>query len=60
MPLWVVSLISNIIPSLVSLVIKHYERREDELDAEARAKLDAHRIALNVLKPKTKENLWKH
>lgn len=56
MPFWIVSLISSVIPQLVSLVIRHYERREDELDAEAKAKLDAHRTALSVLKPNlTKE-----
>lgn len=54
MPVLLVSLISNVIPPLMALVIKHYERREDELDVEAKAKLDAHRLALEALKPKEK------
>ena len=51
MPAWAIALIINIVPRLLSLVIRHYERKEDELDLEARAKLDQHRTALSVLKP---------
>lgn len=48
MPIWIIGLLENVIPPIVGLIIRHYEKKEQT--PEVQIKLQAHQDALAALK----------